>query len=215
MANRSEIRAMLIDERTQLHRFLSGLTDEQWETPSLCSDWSVLEVAGHLASVVGLTRFGMFGRNLRYGAGTDGGNMRAARDWAAKGPDAIVAALGDPRRLGLGLYFPRWALAETLVHHHDIRQPLGFEQPMSHDRVEVALGVFLKLAMVTKDDRRWRRVTLRATDMDWSEGTGPVIEGPAASILLAMSGRLQAFEDLSGDGCELVQPAGDAASKRR
>ena len=45
---------------------------------SLCEGWSVLDVAGHLASVVGVTRRELAARNMRYGSGTDAANARSA-----------------------------------------------------------------------------------------------------------------------------------------
>ena len=38
-------------ERRGLAELLASLTDEQWETPSLCADWRVRDVAAHVALV--------------------------------------------------------------------------------------------------------------------------------------------------------------------
>jgi hypothetical protein len=46
---------------------------------------------------------------------------------------------------------------------------------------------------------------LKATDTDWSHGSGPVVEGPMLSLLLAMTGRRAALADLSGDGVETLR----------
>jgi hypothetical protein len=43
-------------------------------------------------------------------------------------------------------------------------------------------------------------LTLRATDADWSAGSGAEVSGPLVSIVLAMTGRSDALKDLSGDG---------------
>jgi hypothetical protein len=43
-------------------------------------------------------------------------------------------------------------------------------------------------------------LTLRATDADWSHGTGPGVEGPILSLVMAMTGRTAADDDLAGDG---------------
>lgn len=73
---RSQSMFLLSDERRDIHDFLAGLSDEEWATPSLCTDWSVLEVAAHLGSSVNLTRMGVVKRGLRYGTGTVGANRR-------------------------------------------------------------------------------------------------------------------------------------------
>ncbi|WP_406378598.1 hypothetical protein [Streptomyces sp. NBC_01618] len=44
------------------------------------------------------------------------------------------------------------------------------------------------------------RVRLTATDRDLAIGTGPEATGPTLSLLLAVSGRRVALDDLSGPG---------------
>jgi len=48
--------------------------------------------------------------------------------------------------------------------------------------------------------RRIDGLTLRATDATWSHGSGPEVSGPALSLVMAMTGRKAALDDLSGDG---------------
>jgi len=43
-------------------------------------------------------------------------------------------------------------------------------------------------------------LTLRATDANWSHGAGPEVSGPILSLVMAMTGRKQADDDLAGDG---------------
>src|SRR5438309_5203225 len=53
-----EIFAMIAEQRCDL---LDGLTDAQWETPSLCEGWRVREVVAHLVTPFSLPmwRFGL------------------------------------------------------------------------------------------------------------------------------------------------------------
>lgn len=197
---RSELKEMLSEERQELSSFLATLNTSDWASPSLCDEWSVLDVAAHLASAVGVTRRGLAARNLRHGSGTDGANARAAATWASRGQDAIVAALADPKRLGLGFVYPSWALCETVVHHQDIRHGLDRLRIVPEDRLVVALDVLVRLPFITKAKRHTRKVALRATDINWSHGKGPEVHGPAESLLLALAGRTRAAEGLSGDG---------------
>ena len=41
------VRSLARREREQFAELLAGLTDDQWDAPSLCSGWSVREVAAH------------------------------------------------------------------------------------------------------------------------------------------------------------------------
>jgi uncharacterized protein (TIGR03083 family) len=198
--NRSELKEMLSEERQELSSFLAALKPTDWGSPSLCDGWTVLDVAGHLASVVGVTRRGLVARNLRYGSGTDGANARAGAAWVSKEPELIVAALADPTRLGLGFFYPSWALCETVVHHQDIRHGLDRPRTVPEDRLGVALDVLVRLPFITRAKRDTRKVALRATDIDWSHGDGPEVHGPAESLLLALAGRTRAVDGLSGEG---------------
>ena len=56
--------------------------------------------------------------------------------------------------------------------------------------------------------RRIAGVTLRATDADWSHGTGPEVSGPVLSLVMAMTGRTAVLADLTGDGVATLRSAG-------
>ncbi len=56
--------------------------------------------------------------------------------------------------------------------------------------------------------KRSTGLTLRATDTDWSAGSGPVVSGPAVSLVLAITGRTVALDDLSGDGLAALRSRG-------
>ena len=45
-------------------------------------------------------------------------------------------------------------------------------------------------------------LTLTATDTNVSVGSGPRVEGPVVSLMLAATGRKSALKDLSGPGVE-------------
>lgn len=48
-------------------------------------------------------------------------------------------------------------------------------------------------------------VTLHATDTDWSHGSGPEVNGPLLSLVMAMTGRKVALNDLAGPGVEVLR----------
>ena len=48
--------------------------------------------------------------------------------------------------------------------------------------------------------RRIAGLTLRATDAEWTHGTGPEVSGPILSLVMAMTGRKVADDDLTGEG---------------
>ena len=91
-------------------------------------------------------------------------------------------------------------LGETIVHSEDIRRAVGIKHAYPVDAV-VAVADFYKgsnLLIGSKD--RIAGLALRATDAEWSHGTGPEVKGPIVSLVMAMTGRTVADDDLAGDG---------------
>jgi chitodextrinase len=48
--------------------------------------------------------------------------------------------------------------------------------------------------------KRVAGLRLTATDADWTTGDGPEVSGPVASLVMAMTGRSAALDDLGGEG---------------
>jgi uncharacterized protein (TIGR03083 family) len=91
-------------------------------------------------------------------------------------------------------------LGETLVHSEDIRRPLGIAHSYPLAWVTRATEFYAKSNALIGGKKRVAGLTLKATDTDWSYGSGPIVEGPASSLLLAAAGRMVAFDELAGPG---------------
>jgi len=48
-------------------------------------------------------------------------------------------------------------------------------------------------------------LTLTATDANWSHGAGPEVNGPGEALLMAVSGRPTALDELDGPGLETLR----------
>ncbi|MGO8872136.1 MAG: hypothetical protein ACLQPH_12185 [Acidimicrobiales bacterium] len=48
------------------------------------------------------------------------------------------------------------------------------------------------------------------TDLDWSSGDGPAVEGPAEAVILALVGRTVACDELTGAGVDVLRARGAA-----
>ena len=196
-------------ERTALADDLAALTDEQWKTPSLCDDWTVHDVLAHLVSAAKMTppkflaQFAAAGFNFDRFAGR---NVRAE---GAGGPAATLAAFranSDRTNAPPG---PKdtW-LGEAFVHGEDIRRPLGIKREYPVDQVTRVIGLYARSNAIIHGKDRVGGVTLRATDADYSVGSGPVAEGPAVALMLAASGRPAALAQLSGPGVDILRGRG-------
>lgn len=189
---------------------LAGLSPEQMATQTLCDQWTIHELAGHLVSYL---RFGQLKVYLCMVAGAGDfapGNERFAR-WYARRSDAELVDLLR-RHAESRTTIPRSGydpiLTDVVLHDLDIRIPLGIERPIDPERLSVA---FHHLATIPAAGYavggRLRSLRFETTDTGWTAGDpdGLVVRGPAQRVVMAMSGRVPALDDLEGHGVPLLR----------
>ena len=193
-------------ERQALANDLAGLSDAQWQTASLCTGWTVQDVVGHMTATARMTPGRFFGHFIGSGFNFD---KMAAKDIAeetAGGPTGALAGFNAVMSRTTAPPGPIDAmLGEHLIHPEDIRRPLGIKHEYPADAVVRTLDFFKKSNLLIGAKSRIAGLTLRATDADWSYGSGPEVSGPAHSLLMAMTGRKAAIDDLSGDGVDTLR----------
>lgn len=197
LSGMATIRMLARQERAEFADFLDTLTPQQWDVPSLCEGWTVQDVVTHTIAYLDQTRRHLFFEMLRHRWNVDRLNASALDRSATQPPGQTVAQMrrgAEPSGAG-ALYSGRVALIECLIHHQDIRRPLGCFRAVPHDRLRVSLN-FARMSPVIGGARRTRGVRLVATDMDWAAGRGPDVRGTGEALLLAMTGR---FETVAGE----------------
>ena len=198
---RADIAAAVRAERERLVADLRALTAEQWEAQSLCGDWKVRDVAGHLIRVGQYYRPPYpFGWDLiRHGFRLNKALSAAARRIGSR-PISELLDLLERSRYEQTLIFrvhyqPLFALNEWVVHGQDIRRPLGIEASFDTDQLITLARLSTKwYTLGTKHVTRGKRLV--ATDADWSIGEGQDLRGPMEAVLMALYGREAALRDL-------------------
>jgi uncharacterized protein (TIGR03083 family) len=188
-------------ERAALAADLAPLIDEQWATPSLCPGWTVRDVFGHMTATAKMTQ-------LKFLAAFAASGFRfhemTAKFVAQETAGTPAAGLAEFRgQLTATTHPPGPAeamLGEAVVHGEDIRRPLGFTRDYPPEAVTRAADFFKGSNLLIGSKKRITGLRLRGTDADWSTGAGPEVSGPLLSLLLAMTGRAAALDDLSGEG---------------
>ncbi len=190
------------DEMRDLSDRLAELDDEQWNSPSLCAQWRIRDVLAHVtAGAEGAFGAGWVFRNMhRHGFNY---NRWVAADGQVRGqqdPAVILKALGKAAANRNNPPRPVKSLMHVLIHGQDICRPLCIKRDLPETHL-------LPVADFVKNDRlifgakkRIAGFKLTATDMDWSQGSGPEVTGPAEALVMMMAGRLVALNDLSGEG---------------
>jgi uncharacterized protein (TIGR03083 family) len=188
-------------ERRSLAGDLRPLTDEQWDTASLCPGWTVRDVLAHMTSTASLTPPAFFATMIGSGFSFD---KLQAKGIAAHRGGSSADTLADFEKVETSAKHPpgpasTW-LGEVIVHSEDIRRPLGIAHQYPGEALVQVADFYKGSNMLIGSKGRIAGLTLRASDAEWSHGTGPEVSGPMLSLVMAMTGRKAALDDLTGDG---------------
>lgn len=128
-------------EREDLADFLDTLTPEQWEVPSLCRGWRVRDVVSHMISYEDHDLRDFLDRLRRARFSFARLNDVARADYDHLGPGELIDFLrghltpqGPTSRFGGTV-----GLADAMIHHQDLRRPLGLPRAVPHERLRVVL----------------------------------------------------------------------------
>ncbi|MFJ8961768.1 maleylpyruvate isomerase family mycothiol-dependent enzyme [Lentzea sp. NPDC102401] len=186
----ADIRAAVAAERRDQAEFLSGLTEEQWNAPSLCEGWTVKHVVAHTT-----LPFHSSGKRVVLEILKSAGRFNHASDRMARKDarlptsdllDALKNNIDHPwTPPGSG---PAGALSHDVIHGLDITTALGVDREVPHERLKIVLDGMkpsnVKYFGADLDGKR-----LEATDMDWTFGEGKPVRGLAQDLLLLVCGR--------------------------
>lgn len=198
----TDTRALIDAERAQLVTILGGLDDAAWATPSLCTGWTVRNVATHLLMPYELAVPKLLAGLIRAGFSFD----RFASRWALADPRTngdVLTALrgtdGQPFRVpGAG---DEGELSHLACHTEDIFRPLGITE-----RTDPAARAVVLTHLVTRKGAIKAGLidglALSAIDTDWSHGDGQPITGTTSALVTSLTGRTAALGELSGTGVE-------------
>jgi uncharacterized protein (TIGR03083 family) len=96
---------------------------------------------------------------------------------------------------------PGVILADMVVHHQDIRRPLGRGRTIDPARLLHTLRHPDPFA----NPRRYSKgLKFVATDIDWTSGSGPEVRGSGEALALAIVGRSAVLAELEGDGVAVL-----------
>jgi len=188
-------------ERANLAADLSQLTEQQWSTQSLCDLFTVREVLAHMTAGASLGPVRWMTGVIRCRFDFDRHNaMRLAEHLGAtpaetldrfrqvitsttKAPVPVLAMLG-----------------ESVVHGEDIRRPLGIRRDHPIETLTALAEYYHGSDMPAMTKKRGRHLGLTATDGPFTAGDGPEVSGTTMALIMAMAGRAEYCDELSGEG---------------
>jgi uncharacterized protein (TIGR03083 family) len=170
---------------------LDSVPETGWDTPSLCAGWRLREAVAHLTMPVRYSPE-QFQAELRDCDGdfTRLSNLVASRD-AALPPRALG---GHQRDDMLHHWAPpgggyAGALNHVVIHGLDITVPLGVPRRSPAETLRAVLDDLTRGGTHAHFGFDLEGLSLRATDMGWSFGSGTPITGAAEDLALLVCGR--------------------------
>ena len=198
-------------ERQALLKHLETLTPEQWDAPSLCSEWRVRDVVGHMVSETHMTvaqaAWGFIASGFRI-------NRYIAKDARQRGAAPVAKLLEDFRHVVLArTHLPGLSslsmLEDIVIHQMDIRRPLMQHRDIPNGRMIPVAGD-LWTNRFFPGPKLFQGIRAIATDADWSAGDGLDVTGPIEALVLILAGRFAAVDQLQGDGTATLRMRADA-----
>jgi uncharacterized protein (TIGR03083 family) len=196
------IQDMIAAQRGELAAVLGELPAGRWDTATLCAGWRVREVVAHITMpfrysaprfMVELARSrGRFNQMADRVARRDAASLSTAEL-----AEAVRSNTGHPWKPPGGGF--EGALAHDVIHGLDITVPLGLAFAVPEDRLRLVLPASLAERSVRYFGTELSGIELRATDLDWSLGSGAPLTGAAQDLLLALCGRKLPVGHLHGD----------------
>ena len=201
MGDDAELQPVVAAEFVALADLLDTISDEQWDTASLCAGWRVREVIAHLTMPARYAE-GEFMARLR---ACDFDFTRLSNQIARQDATLPVADLvANLRSDVLHHWTPpgggyHGALNHVVIHGLDTIVPLGRPRRVPEQAIRVVLDDLTRGGVHAHFGTDINGRYLRTTDLDWFYGAGSLLRGTGEDIALALCGRTITAERLEGD----------------
>jgi uncharacterized protein (TIGR03083 family) len=192
---------MLAAERSALVSYLPTLSDGDWKCQSPCAGWSVHDLVVHVVAGANTTPARFVPAMIASGFSFDRLAARGIRQGGDATPSQLIAALRA--RVDAKTQPGRAYLGEMVVHTEDIRRAVG--SPAGDHTAAHLVAVadyYAGSGGPVGGKKRVDGLKLSATDLEWTIGSGPEVEGPLVSLVMAICGRGFALDELKGPGTD-------------
>ena len=170
---------------------LDDLSPDRVDTPSLCQGWTVRNVLAHMTMAARYSPDEFTARLQAVGFDFTALSNRLAEQDGGLPFDALVK---DLRSDVMAHWEPpgggfAGALTHVVIHGLDATAPLGLGRTCSDDAMRHVLDSLTTGGVHRHFGVEVDGLHLRATDLDWSYGSGRPVEAPAHELALMLTSR--------------------------
>jgi uncharacterized protein (TIGR03083 family) len=198
--------SLVHEERASLARDLAGLDRDQWQRPTLCTDWVVEDVVAHLTAGASTGRFRWLASILAARFIADVHNQRRLAEHRGRTPREtlerfrqVIASTTAPTG-----HTAAW-LGEVVVHGQDISRVVGLEHAPSVKAATEVARFFAQRDFTVAGHSAIAGLRLEATDGPFRAGDGLLVSGTTLALTMAMAGRGIYCADLTGPGMPTLE----------
>ena len=193
-------------ERAALAADLADLTDQQWATPSLCAGLTVRQVLAHLTAGASLGAARWLAGVIRCRFDFDAMvAMRLAEQLGVSPAETLARFRGVVTSTTKAPVPVIAVLGEAIVHGEDIRRPLGLQRDYPVATLTPLATYYQGSNQVVPAKRRTAGLRLQASDGPFAAGSGPLVTGRTLALIMAITGRAAACDELAGDGAATLR----------
>lgn len=189
------------EERARVLGVLEPLEPNQWQAASNCTKWTVEDVVAHLSAVANTGTWAWIRSILRARFNSDLHNQRLLTRYRGTSPQETIEIY---RRSVTNTIAPTKDLpaylGEVIVHGQDIARPLELSLAPDPAAVLEVAHFYAAKDFAVNSNRLVRGLRLEADDAEFRAGDGPSVHGRLLDLVVAMAGRAEAIESLSGEG---------------
>jgi len=197
----ADLAAEIGAERSDLAAMLAALPASSWDLPTLCAGWRVRDLVAHVTMPFRYSAARFVAELTRSRGNFDAMSDRCARRDGAAPPAELLGALKDnvtnPWKPPGGGY--AGALTHDVIHGLDASVPLGIGRRVPGHRLRLVLDAITAPAARKHFGTDVSGIELRASDIDWSSGSGVPLSGTAQDLALVLCGRKLAPGRLDGE----------------
>lgn len=205
-ATSHDYEGLLWAESSDLGSLLDELDDAEFDQASLCDGWRVRDVMSHMVLGHTTPMLRMIGLLAKYRFNVPKASRNGSVEYgSAHSPEEIRAAWhgvvdGHVMKGISKTISKKEGFVDHMIHHQDIRRPLGRPRAIPEDRLIAGLDAMPTIGGFVKSKQRMDGLRWTATDVGWAFGDGSEVTGPAEVLILLASGRPAPIDEATGDG---------------